>query len=151
MLTFLRGKATERRLRLFIARCLYGVWEFLNEVDRQAARDADTVRGNPGGCGRGGPGIVRHCVPNKQPSSQAMYHWLQPSRGGHCTEGTGGPRSDLFGPLPFRPVPVDEAWLRWNHATVPSIARRIYDQRSYHDLPILPTPLKTPAVQSATS
>src|SRR5262245_9602646 len=44
---------------------------------------------------------------------------------------------DLFGPLPFRPVALDPAWLRWNWGTVPAIARRVYDDRAFHDLPIL--------------
>jgi hypothetical protein len=44
---------------------------------------------------------------------------------------------DLFSPLPFRPVTIDPAWLRWNFATVPAIARHAYEDRTYHDLPIL--------------
>jgi hypothetical protein len=43
---------------------------------------------------------------------------------------------DIFG-NPFRPVAVDPAWLAWNHGTVPAIARHIYDDRAFHDLPIL--------------
>jgi hypothetical protein len=43
---------------------------------------------------------------------------------------------DIFG-NPFRPVAVDPAWLTWNHATVPAIARHVYDDRAFHDLPIL--------------
>jgi hypothetical protein len=44
---------------------------------------------------------------------------------------------DMHGPLPFRCVAIDPAWLRWNHGTVPAIARRVYDERAFHDLPIL--------------
>jgi hypothetical protein len=43
---------------------------------------------------------------------------------------------DIFG-NPFRRVAVDPAWLAWNHGTVPAIARHIYDDRAFHDLPIL--------------
>jgi hypothetical protein len=43
---------------------------------------------------------------------------------------------DIFG-NPFRPVAVDPAWLAWNGGTVPAIARRVYDDRAFHDLPIL--------------
>jgi hypothetical protein len=43
---------------------------------------------------------------------------------------------DIFG-NPFRPVAVDPSWLTWNHATVPAIARHIYDDRAFHDMPIL--------------
>jgi hypothetical protein len=44
---------------------------------------------------------------------------------------------DIFGPLPFRPITVDPAWLRWNWGTVPAIAEHVYDDRAFHDLPIL--------------
>jgi hypothetical protein len=44
---------------------------------------------------------------------------------------------ELVGPLAFRAVAVNPAWLRWNYGTVPSIARRIYEERAFHDMPIL--------------
>ncbi len=44
---------------------------------------------------------------------------------------------DIFGPLPFRRVVIDPAWLHWNNGTVSALARRIYDERAFHDLPIL--------------
>jgi hypothetical protein len=43
---------------------------------------------------------------------------------------------EIFG-NPFRPVAAEPEWLIWNHATVPAIARHIYDDRAFHDLPIL--------------
>jgi hypothetical protein len=45
--------------------------------------------------------------------------------------------NDIFGPLPFRPVTIDPAWLRWNFGTVPAIARHVYEDRAFHDMPIL--------------
>jgi hypothetical protein len=38
---------------------------------------------------------------------------------------------------PFRTVAIDSAWLAWNHGTVPAVARRVYEDRAFHDLPIL--------------
>jgi hypothetical protein len=38
---------------------------------------------------------------------------------------------------PFRPVAVDPVWLAWNGACVPRLAREIYEQRRYEDLPVL--------------
>jgi hypothetical protein len=35
----------------------------------------------------------------------------------------------LIGPLPFRPVTADPAWLVWNNGTVPKIAQAAYDER----------------------
>jgi hypothetical protein len=43
----------------------------------------------------------------------------------------------IFGPLPFRSVAANSAWLERNSNTVPAIARRIYDERAFHDLPFL--------------
>ena len=44
---------------------------------------------------------------------------------------------DIFGPLPSRPVAVAPDWLQWNHGTVPAVARHVYEDRAFHDLPIL--------------
>jgi hypothetical protein len=43
---------------------------------------------------------------------------------------------DIFG-NPFRPVAAEPGWLTWNHGTVPAIARHIYEDRAFHDMPIL--------------
>lgn len=48
---------------------------------------------------------------------------------------------DIFG-NPFRPVTIDPGWLTWNHATVPAIARHVYDDRAFHDLPMLANALE---------
>jgi hypothetical protein len=42
----------------------------------------------------------------------------------------------IFG-NPFRPVEADPSWLRWNDGTAPKLARSIYDDRSFHRLPLL--------------
>jgi hypothetical protein len=36
---------------------------------------------------------------------------------------------DLFGPLPFRPVALDAAWLAWNNGTVGRLAMAAYEGR----------------------
>jgi hypothetical protein len=36
---------------------------------------------------------------------------------------------DIFGPVAFRPVPLDSAFLAWSDATVVRLARAAYDQR----------------------
>jgi hypothetical protein len=38
---------------------------------------------------------------------------------------------------PLRPVAINPTWLSWNSAAVPAIARHFYDDRAFHDLPIL--------------
>jgi hypothetical protein len=36
---------------------------------------------------------------------------------------------DLFGPLPFRPVPADPAWLAWHRGAPVTLARAVYEER----------------------
>jgi hypothetical protein len=43
---------------------------------------------------------------------------------------------EIFG-NPFRSSALDVAWLRWNDGCVVRIARRIYDERAYENLPVL--------------
>jgi hypothetical protein len=42
----------------------------------------------------------------------------------------------IFG-NPFRPVEVDPGWLTWNEGTVTRVARSIYDDRAWGQLPVL--------------
>jgi hypothetical protein len=42
----------------------------------------------------------------------------------------------IFGD-PARSVVVDPAWLAWNDGLIPRLARVIYSERAFHDLPIL--------------
>jgi hypothetical protein len=44
---------------------------------------------------------------------------------------------DLFGPLPFRPVALDPAWLAWYGGSVVRLAQRIYDERRFEWMPEL--------------
>lgn len=43
---------------------------------------------------------------------------------------------DIFG-NPFQPVHVDQAWREWSGGIVVRLAKTIYDERRYGDLPIL--------------
>jgi len=43
---------------------------------------------------------------------------------------------DLLG-NPFRPVVIEQAWLRWREGTVVNLAQAIYDDRAFDRLPIL--------------
>jgi hypothetical protein len=55
---------------------------------------------------------------------------------------------DVFG-NPFQHVALDPAWLRWNSGTVPAIARHIYDDRAFADLPLLADALKDAGCENA--
>lgn len=43
---------------------------------------------------------------------------------------------ELFG-NPFRPIPVADSWLRWNDGCIIKLARAIYDEHSFGDMPVL--------------
>jgi len=43
----------------------------------------------------------------------------------------------IFGHLLFHLVTIHSAWLTWNNSTVPNLARSIYDDRRFSDMPIL--------------
>jgi hypothetical protein len=44
---------------------------------------------------------------------------------------------DIFGSLPFRPVSFDPAWRAWHDGTVVKLARTIYEERRFGDMPVL--------------
>jgi hypothetical protein len=44
---------------------------------------------------------------------------------------------DLFGPLPFRAVPIDPAWLVWSGRTVEKLTASVYEGRAFERMPIL--------------
>jgi hypothetical protein len=43
----------------------------------------------------------------------------------------------IMGPLPFRSVSINPAWLTWNDSTVVKLAQGIYDDRAFDRLPVL--------------
>jgi hypothetical protein len=38
---------------------------------------------------------------------------------------------------PFRPIQIDASWLAWDEGTLVRLARSIYEERRWHDLPVL--------------
>jgi hypothetical protein len=44
---------------------------------------------------------------------------------------------EIFGPLPFRSLTLDPAWLTWHDGLLVSMAQRMYDSRDFTDMPIL--------------
>lgn len=44
---------------------------------------------------------------------------------------------DLFGPVPFRAVALNPAWLVWQDGTIPKLAQAIYNDRAFGLLPVL--------------
>ena len=44
---------------------------------------------------------------------------------------------DIFGPLTFRTLTVEPSWLSWNDGTMARLAKTIYEDRRFEDMPIL--------------
>jgi hypothetical protein len=143
MLWFLRDKASDRKLRLFSVACCRRARhlltaEWFREVVDFAERFADGTasdderqfyRNQASSCARGA--MARHVV------STGIAHELAGDADAWDRIVLVHLLRCIVGPLPFRPVTIDPKWLTWNHGTVPAIARRSYDERAFHDLPIL--------------
>jgi hypothetical protein len=54
---------------------------------------------------------------------------------------------ELFGPLPFRPISLNSAWLTWHGGLLVSMARQMYDSRDFRDLPVLADALEEAGCQ----
>jgi hypothetical protein len=56
---------------------------------------------------------------------------------------------DLFGPLPFRPETIKSDWPAWQGGTIPQLAQAIYEERRFHDLPVLADALEEAGCDNA--
>jgi hypothetical protein len=133
MLNFVRGKTSNRKRRLLAVACVRRVWHLLDERGRKEVEEAEryadgladrrelenAIRSDPD----------RGLMLPERDAAEAVG-WARQTRR-HCLI-----LRDIFG-NPFRPVTIDPAWLRWKFDTVSAIARHVYEDRAFHDLPIL--------------
>jgi hypothetical protein len=151
MLQLLRGRASDRKLRLFACACVQRLslpderigavvrtsefyadakagWNELSAARRMARVIAREAMQRPGQVGYGA-GPVAWVEATAHPSA-----WVAAGR--VALIGRSDLVRDIFG-NPFRPVALDPAWLRWNDGLVARLAQSIYDRRSFADLPVL--------------
>jgi len=169
MLEFLRGKASDRKLRLFAVDCcrrvrgapLHSVCSVaLNVAERLAddrlrsedmprtlARDLQVLAQAPARWG------YSYWEPERVAARacqllldvdifsamrrQQRPDWITILQWGRVSQGVQTALlRELFGDL-FGPVRLDPAWLAWNDACLVKMARAIYDEGRFGDLPIL--------------
>jgi hypothetical protein len=67
----------------------------------------------------------------------ALDHFPEARGNGRLIRDWADVMRDFYGPTPFRRVRLEPAWLAANDGAVPTLARAIYDEGRWTDLPIL--------------
>lgn len=153
MLEFLRGKISERKLRLFAVACVqrYSMvdgamrqiirtselyadglanWTDLASVRKMAKElQRQAMQRNVGM----GAGAVRNAASVARPSAfaaaQGVLDAVVPDVAIHAIR-------EVIG-NPFRPISLNPAWLTWHDGLLASMAQKMYDSRNFTDMPIL--------------
>jgi hypothetical protein len=157
MLEHLRGKATNRKLRLFAVACFCRNWHLLpaDEIrhavevseryaDGQATTEelvaaaSDTLKVEHAACWAEGyatithvSAIMLHCADVPWTGRETLGQWLYARAEDRAARSR--TLRDIFG-NPFRPVALDASCLT---PTVTALASAIYDDRAFERLPIL--------------
>jgi hypothetical protein len=164
MLKSLGWKASERKLRLFAVACCRRIWHLLaDERSRKAIQvaerfaDGEATRKERAKADKDNAWVwteneksprqyglataVGYCVSAGLRNGEALMCEIdQMSR--FLSDDLPPPAQavllrEVFGPPLFRPMTIDPAWLAWNSGAVRKMARAIYDDRRFADLPIL--------------
>lgn len=165
MLTFLRGKSSERKLRLFACSCCRRIWHLLtDERSRKGVEIAERYADGEASdeemevAFRAAWAVLTHCLGPQAAAAEAAAE----STWGHDAFGppyhlslltysiffaVGEDKSERIAQCrllrevignPFLPPqPFLSATLTWNGGTVTQLARHIYDDRAFDRLPIL--------------
>jgi hypothetical protein len=156
MLVFLRGKASERKLRLFAVACCRRVWRLMtDEPSRRAVevaeRYADDLAGEVDRIFSSKTAWAAWTTPAGAAAREAVEGDAWASASGasrYASWAVGGvPRArelhaqaelarDIFGNI-FRPVTIFPFWFAWHGGLLASIAQRMYDSRDFADMPVL--------------
>jgi hypothetical protein len=179
MLEFLKGKGSERKVRLFVVALARSLWEKIDRQDmRQAikmaesfadgqatAEQLDQHKGAMFDYATGGTRDQREWL-SKTKENQSIF-WLVVATT-YSGQGLGnivGTGSWHHGRIlteqhqpqyvrelfgnPFRLITINPNWLVWNDRTVPRIAQAIYDERAFDRMPVLGDALEDAGCQNA--
>jgi hypothetical protein len=153
MLEFLRGKASDRKLRLFAVACVRpyvlrineariaqivnvseayadqeASWNELAEVRKMARLLVQEAMQHRGQIAFGG-GFVRWVQATAHPTANVAARTAAERASDDILR-------DIFG-NPFRPATVPAAVVVWKDRTIPKLAQAIYDERAFDRMPIL--------------
>jgi hypothetical protein len=166
MLKFLRGKGSDRKLRLFACACCRRVWHLL--TDQRSRRAVEVAEQFADGL-TSGEELGSVCESAEQVGADLFadggaeegFHsaaqaaeWVALANRDRKKAARAAQKvarvtmritrlpqidllRDVFGPLPFHPLLIDSTWLSWNDGIIPKLAQAIYDDRAFDRLPIL--------------
>ena|SRR5579872_1653038 len=167
MLEFLRGKATDRKLRLLACACCRRIWHrFRDQRSRQAVEIAEQYADEPNShelrsalsqASVAALSVMSdsHLDESDRVSGYAAHHAAYPSDPNqfagfawHAVALAISPSNRMMRAAasklcrdifgnPFRPVSIASCWVTWNGGTVAKLAAGVYEQRKFEDLPIL--------------
>jgi hypothetical protein len=156
MLDFLAGKSSDRKLRLFAVACCRRIWPLM--IDQRSRRAVEAAEDFADGLATVSElkvarraayevgevasgatllaGYAAYYAAHSHDNSSIGGAWYA---SGQCRNVDGDATAsdqdnasllcDLFGPLPFRSVGPEPAWLAWRDATIPGLAQAIYEDR----------------------
>jgi hypothetical protein len=165
MLEFLKGKASDRKLRLMLCGWSRLNWKWLTQQSRSAVEVAESFAdGVAGETDRrsadaelsyalaSGQYIVRNWMARLTlEASLDLWEAALAStiRNPKVKSRQIAILGDIFGPLQFRRMEVDPAWLAWNDDIVVKIAKAIYEARAFDRLPVLADALEDAGCDNA--
>jgi hypothetical protein len=147
MLEFLRDRASERKLRLFACGCVRLIWHLLGSTrsghlsrtavevaerfadGRATERELTEARGFSGW-------LALEIARSAAAETAWRAAWHTPWQRREDAAAHVRLLHELFG-NPFRPVGVPPDLLRWHGGTVPRLARAIYQERRFAEMPVL--------------
>lgn len=147
LLEFLRGKASNRKIRLFSCACCRRIWHLMNAKSREIVMLAELYA----------DGLVaenERLAARQLPSETGADAASRAAFAGHAEAMEATPilasaevgraeeveQACLLREIvgnPFRPPSIDPVILRWNESTVVKLAQSIYDERAFDRMPIL--------------
>jgi hypothetical protein len=173
MLEFLRGKLSDRKLRLFACGCCRQIWNQLGEEYREVVKHAELLADGRalalpvnldwydelGGAAYATMLSNAHeaalRVANYSADAMGIQAAFEQAFDEYMPRILSARRAqtalflDLVGPLPFRSFTLPEGCLAWNDATVVKIAQAMYSDGALDRMPILADALEDAGCDNA--